>query len=174
MTPVLTDTHAGWRFNFDHHSKFSITRPSLEPWHYHHWLAAGPALWETTQFQPITASTIAAEDLKTKPFYWPFDNSRLYDSDSEKGSAEALEEEVQYRLLSTAIPAMSYGAGANLIEEIERQGNENFDMMTQKEASNQWPREDGDWYHSDFRDAALSHTIPMYEKMIELNSLDQL
>lgn len=54
----------------------------------------------------------------------------------------------------------------------QRGGNGNFNMMNFKNGD--WPEErEGEWYHSDFRDVAMSYTWPMFQEMIKQGKLDE-
>lgn len=46
-------------------------------------------------------------------------------------------------------------------------------MMNLKTEDGKFPRAEGDWVHSDFRDVTFSYVIPMYEKMVELGKLEK-
>ena len=124
-------------------------------------------------YEPDETEEITSNQLKTKPFYWPFKYGDLYDA--AKGSAEADKKQVQYELLATAIPALSYAAAANPLEKLDEEDDSkdrNFNMMNLKNGD--WPAErGGEWYHSDFRDVAMSYTWPMFQEMIKQGELDE-
>ena len=141
---ITKDTHAGWRFD--------------EEWD----------IGDRTR-TPAEASILTNQQLRRDSFFRFFKYVDLYDES--KGSAEANKKQVQHELLSAAIPAMSYAAAANPIEEIERKGNANFNMMNKKNGG--WPRPTGDWQHSDFRDVAFSYVVPMFQEMINQGKLDE-
>jgi len=103
--------------------------------------------------------------LRTNPFYTPFRFGKLYNPD--EGSAEALKKDVQYELLSAAIPAVSFAVAANPVDKLTEARN--FNMMDMKNGG--WPRASGDWVHSDFRDVAFSYVISMYQEMIDQGGL---
>ena len=157
---LLPNTHAGWRFNYTQHSRTS----------------AGAGYWKIPPFSlksrmynPTEAALITEAQLKIKPFHWPYSYPKLYDP--QLGSAEANIKEKRHKLLAAEIPTNSFAAAANEIEELVRKGNENFNMMTMKNGD--WPRNHGDWFHSDFRDVALSYVVAMYKKMITEGKLDK-
>ena len=123
--------------------------------------------------RPSETTSITPSQLKTTPFHWPFEYPKLYDPS--RGSAEAMRKEVQYDLLATAIPAMSYAAAANPLNKLTpvQGADRNFDMMDLKN-NDAWPAErETQWWHSDFRDVAMSYTWKMYEKMIIEGNLDE-
>jgi hypothetical protein len=84
----------------------------------------------------------------------------------------------QYKLLAEAMPARSFAAAANKLDELEQREYENFDMMGLKN-QRQWPDErlnearGSDWWHSDFRAIALLYTHPMWKKMIDMGALNK-
>ena len=169
---TLKDTHAGWAFNFKGARRSRLgSDPSYLSETYFKWETnpSVPSTFQARKYTPQEASRLTQNELKVKPFYQPFKYSDLYDG--AKGSAEAQKKIVQYELLATAIPAQSYAAAANPVEVIEERGGENFDMMNEKNGG--WPRRNGLWHHSDFRDVAYSYVWKMYEKMSKLGKLDQ-
>ena len=158
---ITKDTHAGWDFHYSPPSRTAPGRGYYE---------TDPILLNTfRKYNPAEAAAIPESLLRTKPFHTPFKYSKLYNAN--EGSAEGNKKQVQHELLAAAIPAMSYAAAANPIEEIERKGNKNFNMMAQKNGG--WPRPSGKWQHSDFRDVAFSYVVPMFQEMINQGKLDE-
>jgi hypothetical protein len=165
----------GWNF---HYNPPSLTNLPTE-WEQGYWKRDSIILQTERRYTPEEAwNEITNEDLKEKPFFFPFENRDLFDP--ALGSTVAGEEETQWRLLGAAIPSESFAIAVNEVPKISQEAGEerNFNMMTMKE-NGQWPEirlnagVGGNWLHSDFRDVALSYVLPMYEKMIELGSFDQ-
>lgn len=160
---TLKDTHAGWRFHFRFSSRVQRGAGYEVP---------GFLGGKSRMYKPDETEEITNNQLKEKPFYWPFEYGELYDA--AKGSAEADKKQIQYELLATAIPALSYAAAANPLDRFNLQqgGNGNFNMMKLKNGG--WPAErGGEWHHSDFRDVAMSYTWPMFQEMIKQGGLDE-
>lgn len=65
-------------------------------------------------------------------------------------------------LLSHAIPADSFAAGANMIESGV---DNNVDYMTQTESD--WPRDDQEWLHSDLKNVAYYHNYLLFKGIVE-------
>jgi len=96
-----------------------------------------------------------------------------------QSSDEAERPEVQAELLASAIPAMSYAAGAN-----NTNGTVGFDMESDFKV-NGWPlpgelgrggleeEYQGDWLHSDFWVVAPVYVQSVYLKWVELAKLDK-
>ncbi|WP_303909242.1 hypothetical protein [Thiohalomonas denitrificans] len=106
-----------------------------------------------------------------------FDGDILFAPNGDAGTDEfAKDEKVQFKMLAEAIPARSFAAAANKVDELARLGYENFDMMDMKNGG--WPPDrldepkGDDWWHSDFRAVALTYTHVMWRKMITLGGLD--
>lgn len=163
---ALGQTNTGWRFHVDFPNRYNPGQG--------YYITTNAFLNSHRKYTPDEASAIPEEELKTKPFFWPFTNSTLLDTSN--GSDEAAKVLVRYETLASAIPAQSYAGAANKIEVIDRVGNKNMDMMNLKNGG--WPRTGGstgvgDWVHSDFRDVAFSCVLPMYQEMIDLGKLDE-
>ena len=101
---LLPNTQAGWRFHFQNATGSLIFPPS--PPGYFEWDRNPAGGLVTRMLRPSETTSITPSQLKTTPFHWPFEYPKLYDT--RQGSAEAMRKEVQYDLLATAIPAMSW------------------------------------------------------------------
>jgi hypothetical protein len=150
----LSRTQAGWGFNLDRMEMNSEGSPVPTPPNY------------TTQ------TFISNESLIERPFFSPFNESALHNI--YYGSAKAAETKVQYDLLASGLPAMSYAVAANPMNGMA----ENIDMETLKTDSTEWPKQNhetqlsaGKWLHSDMREVAFCYLYRMYEKMINLGNL---
>jgi len=82
----------------------------------------------------------------------------------------------QISILSFAIPALTYSAGANFVTSLTQPGDpRNFDMEGDYE--NGWPasRSSGPeayyWYHSDCREVAYLYTHGLFDKLVTLGNL---
>lgn len=120
-----------------------------------------------------TQTFISNDSLIELPFFSPFNESNLHNV--YYGNAKAAETKVQYDLLASGLPALSYAMAVNPMPEMA----ENINMETLMTDASQWPTENhsglsaGRWLHSDMREVALCHLYKMYEKMITLGNLDQ-
>ncbi|WP_175452512.1 hypothetical protein [Thiohalomonas denitrificans] len=161
--------HGGWGYN-QAHGETLVDPP--------YWLPLGPQ----------KAIELTESDLRMEPFFKrfeqedslveDFDGDVLLAPNGDAGADEfAKDEKVQFKMLAEAVPARSFAAAANPVEEVEVLGN-NFDMMDMK--NDRWTTErpaeaNGirPWWHSDFRVVALNYTNPMWKKMIAVGRLDR-
>lgn len=122
--------------------------------------------------QPSETTPITNEQLKTNPFFAPFLESDLTNTNATIASEEAGEARVRYDLLARAIPAMSNAAAANNLPSLT--DDRNFDMAIKGKATGNGPFPTGigePWRHSDFKVVALLYVYPMYQKMITVGGL---
>lgn len=120
---------------------------------------------------PSETTSIPLSDLEENPFFEPFVNSKFHDPSL--GSAEAGKYDEVSKALSESLPALTFAAGANPIDSFDSpQEDRNFDMMTMK-TDGQWPRQDGQWKHSDIRNVAFLYTYEVFKEFVELGGLDQ-
>jgi hypothetical protein len=82
----------------------------------------------------------------------------------------------QTSILSFAIPALTYAAGANFVTSLTSPGDQrNFDMQGDFETG--WPasRSTGSeafyWYHSDCREVAYLYTHELFDELVTLGNL---
>ncbi len=157
---TMEPSQAGWGFN----SKYKSNQPP----------------YEIDAPDPATVLNYNDNDnynyLRENPVFRGFLEEDL--TGSTLGSAKAGEKLVRYHVLAGGIPALSFAAAANPIGGDSMEGRD-FNMSADfRTDENQWPTEGHDgksnkkWIHSDFYGVALSHVYKMYEKMIELGTLD--
>jgi hypothetical protein len=143
----LGSTIAGWGFNQDD---------------YGDWDLSGDPIWlpET----PASAETISPTQLATQPF---FKKSPIDLFSSNPATAQNYAQEHYYDLLSRAIPARTYGVGANPLDVFEH----SEDMQSMQPSG--WPssRTTTDWHHSDCRDVAYLFTHKLFESIVNLGEL---
>ena len=172
---LFYEPQGGWGF---HYNPPSLTNTPT-PWEQGYWKDDNLFLQTKRMYTNAEAlAEISDDDLKEKPFFYPFENRDLFDP--AEGSGIAGQEEIQWRVLGTAIPATTFGMAVNAVPRISQEAGEerNFNMMNMKEQG-QWPQVRlnsglaGNWLHSDFRDVGLSYVLPMYEKIIDIGKFDQ-
>jgi hypothetical protein len=153
---ALNRTQAGWSFNMNRMEMNSEGRP----------LPVDP-IYTTQTF-------ISNESLIERPFFSPFNEWALHNI--HYGSAKAAESKVQYDLLASGLPVLSYAMAVNSLDEMA----DNIDMQSLKTDASKWPSEkhesnesSGRWLHSDVREVAFCYLYKMYEKMINLGNLNQ-
>jgi hypothetical protein len=158
---ALSRTQAGWRFNFaPPFSGYLYEYSSPEGRKFHRMYLPNEA-----------AADISKTELITKPFFKPFMETALFDANT--GSTKAAESKVQYDLLASGLPAMSYAMASNSLNGMAG----NIDMQAMKTDPTQWPLENhkgeskNKWLHSDMREVALCFLYRMYEEMINLGDL---
>ena len=103
---------------------------------------------------------MSEEQLLVQPVFTPFvtEGERLH---SRFRAFKANDSEEQYKLraklLADAIPATSFSAGGN-----DTPGLDNADLMTRFE-SDEWPRDNDEWLHSDIKNVAFYFETKFYE-----------
>ncbi len=125
---------------------------------------------------PVAVAALSKDELRDNPIFRKFLVEDL--TDPVLGNGLADKKLVEYHVLASGIPALSFAAGSNPIGGESMKGRR-FNMQTTfMTDAGQWPTEghsglsSGDWLHSDFYGVALSHVYKMYEKMVKIGSLD--
>jgi hypothetical protein len=104
--------------------------------------------------------------------YGPIDDANVLPGVTQTqsgGSDLASENDVQWHMLAEAIPALSYGTGANEVTGMQ----ENLDL--ESFTNTNWPsslRGHSEWWHSDYQNVSLNYVIPVFNRMIEIGGLD--
>ena len=112
-------------------------------------------------------------DLELKPFFLPFLELDLFDSDL--GSTKASENSVRHDVLATGIPSQSFAIAANPVASLKG----NHDMNGMKTDPTLWPidnhdgRSAGKWLHSDIKNVSTNYLNKVYTSMINLGSLSK-
>lgn len=68
------------------------------------------------------------------------------------------------RILADGIPAMTFAAGANRIEH--NMVYDNLNYADSKSQAIKWPRENGEWFHSDIKNVAFIFNHPFFKKLV--------
>jgi hypothetical protein len=184
---IFRDCSGGWNYNYLAEDLYFIG-DSGEPYS-----ASGAT-------QAIADGKLTDEDLAQFGFFRKFENysgkraqyAALYGPTTQDGANignnsetwEAANElaakpDTQWYLLSTSIPAMSFAAGEDSIDNFNPKGEESrdFDMEALRDnAKSGWPTSRVNawgtrWLHSDVRDVALPYVYTTYEKMLNLGGL---
>lgn len=157
----------GWGF---HHSPTDPPPPPPATWQSGYW-KNDP---ELRKFTPEEArSEISDMDLELKPFFLPFLELDLFDSDL--GSTKASENSVRHDVLATGIPSQSFAIAANPVASLKG----NHDMNGMKTDPTLWPidnhdgRSVGKWLHSDIKNVSTNYLNKVYTSMINLGSLSK-
>jgi hypothetical protein len=136
--------------------------------------------WNSDQgcYLLIPNSSITDDQLRLRPFFHDFMEHDLISNNASVASAKAAEPKVQYDLLARGIPALSYAAGANMIQGF---GDAlNFNMEADGRVPEVWPADghaglrSGRWIHSDFKNVALPYVAKAYQAMINRGDLNTL
>jgi len=138
---LVGSRYAGWGFNTDDYGSWDTDE-------------IGDLVW--TREPPATAQTIPLNDLKTEPFFLN-EPDELFDTD--ENAAKAYAQNNRIWLLARAIPARTFGIGANAIS-----GMTCWNM--QSELSSGWHETPVRWRHSSFKNVAYIYTYPMYDQMV--------
>ncbi len=123
-------------------------------------------------YTPAQAAGISTNTLRIEPF---FDSGidklgpMLYTDYG--GSAYA--QEYYDQLLAEMVPAVSKPAGLVALPQLNGPPLRNFDMQNTMKNENAWPRGDGLWRHSDFREVAYPYVHKLYDEFKTQGGLGQ-
>jgi hypothetical protein len=132
------------------------------------------------RLSPDEAARLTKQQLLVDPFFARLQADWLHQPRLPRPSPLLDSPHVRYELLATAIPALSFAAGAAEIPRSPYSSRiRNFDLENEgREAGGRWPTEGhtakntpGRWLHSDFKNAALPFVHPLFAKMISEGSL---
>jgi len=144
---VLGSTHGGWKFNTNYAS-LTIAQANALP----------ASQLQTNAFFDLASPSFGSADLA------------LYGG---LGSVYAYQN--RNRILSDAIPALSWAVGSHAVPSLNPLGR-NFDMQALYE--NGWPpgragnpAETDKWHHSDFHEVAYTFTYPLFDKLVTTGNL---
>lgn len=131
------------------------------------------------RLSPSEAARLTNQQLGADPFFNPLKARWLHQPRPLRPSPLLDSPQVRYELLATAVPAMSFAAGA---AEIPRGAGtlrvRNLNLETEGRGSGRWPAEGhaaknttGRWLHSDFKNVALPFVHPLFFKMVTEGAL---
>ncbi|HVM46917.1 MAG TPA: LamG-like jellyroll fold domain-containing protein [Candidatus Acidoferrum sp.] len=158
LNTVLGSTHGGWKFNTNAPYYFT-TNGTL------------------THMPNSQASVLSAVQLETNAFFDMSFDAPLFTAGN-TGSNYA--QTNRNRILSDAIPAMTWAVGANALPD-SGVVVQDFDMQLLYE--NGWPSGRGpalwptgspafgEWHHSDFRQVAYTFTYQLFDSLVNLGQL---
>lgn len=128
---------------------------------------------------PTEAARLTDQQLAPNPFFNPLKARWLHQARPLRPSPLVDSPHVRYELLATAIPAMSFAAGA--VEIPVRESTKrilNLNLEKEGRGAGRWPTEGhggkntpGRWLHSDFKNVALPFVHPLFSRMIAEGSL---
>ena len=164
---AMQRSQGGWGFNPDWRGRY-VPHGQTK--------AAGGHFEKLT---PGEAARLTNQQLLLDPFFLPLKAKWLHQARPPRSSPLLDSPDVRYELLATAIPAMSFAAGA---AEIPRSAYSlrvrNYDLEKEGRTPGRWPTEGhtakhtpGRWLHSDFKNVALPFVHPLFVKMIGEASL---
>jgi hypothetical protein len=180
VTILNNDSHGGWGFN---------STPASFP---DGWSVSNLGTWRImtpSEFAALGLSNSDREDaLRTMPFFRQFKSSDsdypLYNTnglyeDLGNGSIGASNDQkymTRAKILAEAIPALSFAAGSNEIQDMDILAGEdrNIDMYFELRTGTTWPgeRPDDDWLHGDFKDIAYPYVYNLYDRFVEIGNLN--
>ena len=156
------DSQGGWGYN-DHYNMLDITM-------------SVPGSYR--RLPPSAANAIPDSVLRTIPFFKPFDEPKLCDTNQDVLANNPV---LMHKLLAEAIPALSHATGRNPIEDFGSPVNGDpdnpdgsIDLMTKKRSDNAWPAVRGsthNWLHGDFRDVAYFYNFSLYNDIVNKGGL---
>jgi hypothetical protein len=147
------DSHGGWGFNANWDNIIGYDPQTGIP--------------ITVRRTPTEADTLTNAQLQTDSFFKRFADNRLYNAS--QGSAAANEYVNRARMLAEGIPALSFPTGSNPLTPFGTARN--VDLMNLKTGT--WPRGNGQWRHSDYREVAFYFTQRLYKRFIDEGGLKQ-
>jgi hypothetical protein len=138
---LVGSRYAGWGFNTDDYGSWDIDE-------------IGSIVW--TREPPAAAEIISLNELKTEPFFHNKPNE-LFDTD--ENAAKAYAQNNRIWLLARAIPARTFGIGANATSVMTC-----WNMESQLRSG--WYETPVRWGHNSFKNVAYVYTYPMYKRMV--------
>ena len=76
---------------------------------------------------------------------------------------ETYRKNLRAKFLGDAIPATSFASGRNVIATFGNDGNINFAECKRTDA---WPRNEGEWMHSDIKNVAYFYLSELYRRIV--------
>ena len=122
------------------------------------WYVTWPNRRMTTLFRNRIAR-LTRDDIVRHPVFLPFDEDWLFTTNAVSPAAV---EPIRARILADGIPAMSFAAGANPLGSDAVSGNINYATCK----ATPWPRDEGQWYHSDIKNLAFRFVHRFFEKLV--------
>lgn len=119
-------------------------------------------------FTPTDAFKIGDDELKINPFFSHFKDEGLYSPilGSQRAKVGLA------HIVSYDIPALSHAAGGTEITNPQLLVDKVDMNIKFKRNDNKWPRGNGFWYHSDFKDVAYLYTFKLYNDMVAKGNLE--
>jgi hypothetical protein len=115
------------------------------------------------------ANALSNSVLQTNSFFQLFFPTDLYTTN---GSALVSNRAIRSVLLAEAVPAVSCAAGwTSLDVPTQSFGLGNVDMMTKKTPGATWPRQNGDWWHGDFKEVAYFYVYGLFDDVVDEGAL---
>jgi hypothetical protein len=165
---LLPDQHGGWGFNMD-----AYDANGLLPGH--------------QRMIPAEAATLSVAELRNEPFFRHFSSGgqgqggRFPDYDGRAlfagsgdpaANAQAALATTQYKLLAEAIPALSFSAGANFLDNIGTRSVHMQDYrITWPEARLTHPDYQDYWLHSDLKDISYPYIRLVFDQIVRQGDL---
>jgi len=152
---VLGSTHGGWKFNTN--APYYYTNNGV-----------------LTHMPNSQASLLPASQLQTNAFFDTSYDYLLFNPLTGSAYAQANGN----RILSDAIPALTWPVGSNPVPSFD--DNHNKDMMTLENGwpigrgAPRWPvgtAAFGEWHHSDFHEVAYTFTYHLFDQYVSLGNL---
>ena len=147
---LLGSTHGGWKFN----SYYDVG---------------------TNHMAPSQAALLTSSQLQTNAFFDFASASFTGDLALYGGLGNAYAYQNHNRILSDAIPALSFPVGANHVSRLAPLGqpDRNFNMNVEFKI-NGWPsdrKSPYDWLHSDFHQVAYTFTYKLFDEIVNDGNL---
>ncbi len=129
---------------------------------------------------PVVAARITDAQLRTHPFFRPFEQRRLHMLRIAPRSPLADMPKIRYDLLARGLPALSPAAGSTPFPPLGgKSAVVNYDLEIQgRPIGGSWPTAGHGspltrdrWLHSDFKNVALPYVYPLFQTMINRGSL---
>lgn len=161
-------SQGGWGFNGAWRGRFIPTGPDR--------LLGG----RYEMLSPAVAARITDEQLRTHPFFRPFEQRWLHVLTIAPGSPLADMPKMRYDLLARGLPALSPAAGSTPLPPLGgAPAVTNYDLERQgRPVGGRWPTAGhassltrDRWLHSDFKNTALPYVYPLFMTVINRGGL---
>lgn len=116
-------------------------------------------------FYSNVVADFTREDVIVHPLFTPFrsEADSMHSTNLFTISDETYRKNLRAKFLGDAIPATSFAAGRNAITTFGNDGNMNFAGCKRSDA---WPRNGGEWRHSDIKDVAYFYMTELYRRIV--------
>ena len=112
-----------------------------------------------------SVAELTRDDVIVHPLFTPFgaEANNMHSTNLFTIADETYRKNLRAKFLGDAIPATSFASGRNAISIWGNGRNLNFAECKRSDA---WPRNEGEWRHSDIRDVAYFFLAELYRRIV--------